>query len=161
MTINVLFVCTGNICRSPMAEAVFAQLVHDAGLTGRIDCASAGTSTYHVGESTHPGTLRVLRNHGIEYHHTSRRVTRDDFRHYHYLIAMDDDHLATLLSLAHGLKHDVTIARLLDFADDSDTAEVPDPYYTGGFEQVYGLVLDGCRGLLDHIRGKHALNGAQ
>jgi protein-tyrosine phosphatase len=73
---------------------------------------------------------------------------------------MDDDHLETLHSLNHGLRAEVTIARLLDFATDTDAEEVPDPYYSGGFEAVYAMVLDGCRGLLQHIRDKHHLNGA-
>jgi protein-tyrosine phosphatase len=157
MVVSVLMVCAGNICRSPMAEGVFRQLVHEAGLDGKISVDSAGTSGYHVGQNPHQGTMTILQEKGIKYTGRSRQLTRLDLEKFDYILAMDDENLADIRWLAgDGEKvQQVKIARLLDFAPELSVREVPDPYYSGGFPGVYDLVLAGSRGLLAHIRKDH------
>lgn len=155
MTVRVLFVCLGNICRSPMAEAIFQKLVDDAGLSERIEVDSAATSAYHVGEQAHPGTRRVLARHGITYDGRARQLRPEDVNDdSSYLIAMDSDNAATLKQLYGEQPH---IHRLLDFATHTPVHDVPDPYYSDNFDYVYRLVDDGCRGLLATIRANEGL----
>lgn len=150
MSIKVLFVCLGNICRSPMAEGVFTQMVADAGLADRIEIDSAGTGSWHVGEKAHPGTRQVLQAHGIPYNGRARQVTAPDMADGQtYVVAMDNSNLRDLRRM---FGNHARLYRLLDFASETDMADVPDPYYTGNFEYVYQLVADGCRGLLATIR---------
>lgn len=147
--IRVLFVCLGNICRSPMAEGVFRQLVKEAGLANRIDTASAGTGGWHVGERPHRGTLAILKEHNIDLgNKRSHQIIHSDLREYDYIVAMDSENVADIQAL-----FGKRVPRLMEFILDNELPlDVPDPYYTGGFEQVYDLVEAGCRGLLAHIR---------
>lgn len=155
MTVKVLFVCLGNICRSPMAEAVFEKLVDEAGLSSEIKVDSAGTGSWHVGERAHHGTRRVLAKHGITYDGRARRVRAGDLTNTNnYIIAMDGSNMLDLLD---EFGEYPRLYRLLDFATDSAVQDVPDPYYNGNFEQVYRLVEDGCRGLLTNIRQQEGL----
>lgn len=154
MTIKVLFVCMGNICRSPMAEGVFQHLVDQAGLGDKIIVDSAGTSGYHVGESAHRGTLKVLETQGIKYNGRSRQLTRRDLSEYDYLLAMDADNLAGIRSLG---ACNAKVCLFLDYLSDQPIREMPDPYYTGGFQQVYDLVLGASKNLLAEIRQDHNL----
>lgn len=150
MTVRVLFVCLGNICRSPMADGVFQQLVEDAGLSDQILVDSAGTSSWHVGEQAHSGTRRILKQHGIRYNGRSRQVTHQDMAdNSTYIIAMDENNLN---DLRRTFGSHPRLYRLLDFAANTHEKNVPDPYYQGNFEYVYQLVLDGCTGLLETIR---------
>ena len=154
MTLRVVFVCLGNICRSPMAEGVFQKMVNEAGLQDKIWVDSAGTSGYHVGEEAHRGTRQVLTKHGIGYNGRSRQISPTDNTPNTYLIALDESNLNDL-NQAFG-KREKTY-RLLDFAPQTNEKNVPDPYYSGGFDYVYQLIEAGCVGLLAFIRQKEEI----
>lgn len=154
MTVQVLFVCLGNICRSPMAEAVFQKMVDDAGLSDEILVDSAGTVSSHVGEQAHHGTRRILAQHGISYNGRARQVQQSDMAPHTYIIAMDESNLS---DLRRRYGPHPRLYRLLDFATQAKERDVPDPYYTGNFDYVYQLVVDGCRGLLETIRHQEGL----
>ncbi len=147
--ISVVFVCLGNICRSPMAEGVFRHMVEEAGLSDKIQVDSAGTSSWHIGETAHRGTRDILAKHGIQYQGRARRVRSDDYKDANYVIAMDRSNLADLRSYQ---PDHPKMYLLLDFANQVDRKDVPDPYYNGNFEEVYQLVEAGCSGLLEAIR---------
>ena len=155
MSVQVLFVCLGNICRSPMAEAVFQKMVNEAGLSDKIVVDSAGTGSWHVGETAHPGTRRILSQQGIRYDGRARQIQPADLRDEStYIIAMDQSNLN---DLRRRYGQHPRLYRLLDFASQSDERDVPDPYYSGNFEYVYELVSDGCRGLLATIREQEGI----
>jgi protein-tyrosine phosphatase len=157
--VRVLFVCSGNICRSPMAHGLFQHLVDSAGLGDQIEVESAGTGSWHVGESPHRGTLNMLSQHGIDFMHRARQIRRADLARYDYILAMDDDNLANLHYLADHQTQPrrVHISLFMDFAPQAGVREVPDPYYSGRFAEVYTLVAQASEGLLQHIREQHNL----
>ncbi|MGG3573554.1 low molecular weight protein-tyrosine-phosphatase [Bacillus gobiensis] len=155
--IEVLFICLGNICRSPMAEAVFRDLVKKKGLEGKISVDSAGTGSWHVGNPPHEGTSSLLKEKGINTEGMAARVVaEEDLEKFDYLIAMDAENISALKRMARN-SGNTAISRLLDLVDESETKDVPDPYYTGNFEEVYSLVTRGCEKLLDRIVKEHNL----
>ncbi len=161
MTISVLFVCLGNICRSPMAEAIFRKMAEDAGLADGFEIDSAGTHAYHVGEPPHPGTQAALYMRGID---TTGMISRElevyDVRHFDYLVAMDGDnrrHIEALYRQFGGVGRIVNLLAYADPAVSKGITDVPDPFFTGFFEYTYELIESGCAGLLDTIRREHGL----
>lgn len=155
MLIRVLFVCLGNICRSPMAEAVFRDLVRKNNLSDKIEVDSAGTGNWHVGNPPHEGTRKILEQENISYEGiTARQVSENDWSDFDYIIAMDDDNIAELDKLK---TSDVETAKLMDFVEDAPEENVPDPYFTGNFDYTYELVSAGCENLLNYIIEKHDL----
>ena len=151
--VNVLFVCLGNICRSPMAEAVFRDLVKKEAVAHHFEIASAGTGDWHVGEPPHRGTRETLKRHGIEPNGlVAKHVSQAMLDAADYVVAMDDENVADLRSWRTDRNR---VSRLLDYAPDADERDVPDPYYDGRFELVYQLVSKGSEGLLEHIRAQH------
>lgn len=161
--ISVLFVCLGNICRSPLAEAVFRQTVVDAGLADRFRIDSAGTSGWHDGESPDQRTRAVAARRGVQVTGASRRVTEADVSGFDYLVAMDADNLAEVEALIAGADVEGDGPAALLFREFDPEAggelEVPDPYFGGadGFDIVHDLVERSARGLLEHLRHEHDL----
>ena len=155
--IKVMFVCLGNICRSPMADGIFQYLVQQAGLEDKIVVDSSGTSNYHVGERPHSGTRQVLIAHDIHYTHRSQQVTRHHLVEADYLVAMDSSNLNNLKLMDRAGVTDGKLSLLLEHAPQPGRRDVPDPYYEGNFEKVYQLVETGCKGLLTFIRRENNL----
>jgi protein-tyrosine phosphatase len=164
--VRVLFVCLGNICRSPTAEGVFRSQVESAGLAGQVETASAGTHAYHSGEGADRRSERAARRRGYDLsRHRARRVEVSDFAEFDYVLAMDDDNLRHLQSMSAGLAAGreplrAEVGLLLAFAPAVKFREVPDPYARGeeGFELVLDMIESAGEALLEHIR-THDLEG--
>lgn len=157
--VKVLFVCMGNICRSPTAEAVFRSQVEKAGLLERIQIDSAGTHDYHVGAAPDARAQLTAKQRGYDMSQLrGRQVEAQDFFRFDYVLAMDNLNLVTLERLRpdEAPSH---LGLLLEFAEHHNEWEVPDPYYGGtdGFERVLDMVEDAAIGLLQHIRRQHLL----
>jgi protein-tyrosine phosphatase len=152
---RILFVCMGNICRSPTAEGAMRRLVSQAGLDDRVEIESAGTGGWHVGEPPDERATLAARRRGITLSGAAQQVTPEDFRRFDLLIALDRANLRELLALApdEEAAEKVRLLREFDPAASGDL-DVPDPYYGGdrGFETVLDLVEAACRGLLDELR---------
>ena len=154
MTRRVLFVCLGNICRSPLAEGVFRHLVAEEGLEDEIEIDSAGTGGWHVGEPPDPRSLEVAARNGVSLEgQSARRVAPEDFAAYDWIVAMDADNESDLQGLQPPGSR-ARVVRLRDF-DPEGPGDVPDPYYGGpqGFDLVYAMVERSARALLEEVRG--------
>jgi protein-tyrosine phosphatase len=155
--VSVLFVCMGNICRSPTAEAVFRHRVEQAGMADKIRIDSAGTHDYHVGDAPDARTQRAAKQRGYDMSNLrGRQVEADDFMRFDYVLAMDNMNLVMLERLRPEDAQSY-LGLFLDFAELHKEYEVPDPYNGGpeGFEQVLDMVEDAANGLLKHIRERH------
>lgn len=155
--VNVLFVCLGNICRSPAAEGVFRALVAQAGLAELIGIDSAGTSGWNLGKPPDSRAQAVVRRRGIDISMLrARRVAPEDFHRFDYVVAMDAANVFTLAALC-PVDAGNRLHLLLDFAPETGHREVPDPYHGGpdAFERMLDLVEMGAAGLLRHIRARH------
>ena len=149
---SVLFVCLGNICRSPLAEGIFAGMAEARGLGGRFRVDSAGTAGYHVGERADRRSIAVAAAHGVRLTGRARQVSRRDVEEPGVVVAMDRSNQRSLERLR-GRKGRAEIVLMRDYDTDADSPDVPDPYYGGpdGFEEVYRILERSCRSLLDDI----------
>lgn len=152
--VKVLFVCMGNICRSPSAHGVFQDLVNREGLKDRFEIDSCGTLDFHTGNSPDPRSQRTAKERGFDISHLrARQFNAQDFKYFDYVIAMDHDNLYELRQACPDALHD-KLQLFCAYATLHSEEEVPDPYYGGpqGFEHVFDLILDASEGLLQHIR---------
>lgn len=152
---RILFVCLGNICRSPAAEAAFVHLVAEAGLEGEFVVDSAGTGAWHVGEPADRRMRHTAAKRGLEVTSIARQVTRDDFTRFDYIFAMDADNRRTLLHLAPA-EHRAKVRLFRDLDPDAPGLDVPDPYYgsADGFDEVLNIVTRTGRALLTELTAR-------
>ncbi|UOQ84552.1 low molecular weight protein-tyrosine-phosphatase [Gracilibacillus salinarum] len=152
--IKVLFICLGNICRSPMAEAVFRHIAEEKGLKDRFVIDSAGVGDWHIGEAPHKGTRAKLDEMKISYEgQLARQISANDFSEFDYVIAMDQQNMDDLASIT--TDADVVVKKLMDFVAQPKEQNVPDPYFTKNFDYTYELVKEGCHQLLNYIIAEH------
>ena len=153
--VRVLFVCLGNICRSPLAQGVFENVLRREGLEGEVEVDSAGTGSWHVGEPPDVRALSAASLRGLDISsQRARRIAAEDCESFDYILTMDEENYRTVSSVCRG---SAVVRPFLDFATDSPEREVPDPYYGGpeGFEHVLELVEEASVGLLEDIRERH------
>jgi protein-tyrosine phosphatase len=160
MTYKILFVCLGNICRSPAAENIMNHLVAQAGLGDAIACDSAGTSSYHVGNAPDRRMSAAAQKRGIPMRGQARQFVREDFDQFDLIVAMDRDNYSNILYLDPGQEHRDRVKMMCEFASNHPDKDVPDPYYGGdaGFDYVIDLLDDACSGLLTQIRRDEGLS---
>ena len=150
--IRILFVCHGNICRSPMAEFVMKDMVKRKGLAGQFEINSAATSTEEIGNPVYPPARKALSEHGISCDDkTARRMTKGDYDYYDYIIAMDKNNIRNIERIV-GEDKDHKISLLLSYS--GIDRDISDPWYTGNFDATWNDVVKGCKGLLEYIENE-------
>lgn len=150
--IKVLFVCLGNICRSPMAQIVLENMVKELGVENNFEIDSAGTEGYNemVHAGIHRGTKEILNRKGIPFsEHYSRKIRKNDYDYYDYIIAMDSENINDIEYIV-GVDSDNKIKRLLDYT--KNPRNIADPWYTGNFDETYDDVVEGCKAFLEYLQ---------
>ena len=151
---KILFVCMGNICRSPAAEGIAKKMIEQRALDGTIEIDSAGTLDYHTGESPDERMIRHASKRGYRlYSHARQFNSKNDFEHFDYIVTMDDDNFGEITSLDKNNKYNNKVFKMVSFGSRLKVDEVPDPYYTGsdGFEYVLDILEDSIEGLLKKV----------
>jgi protein-tyrosine phosphatase len=161
--VKILFVCLGNICRSPLAEAIFLEKVKARGLHHQVFADSCGTSNYHIGDQPDHRTLRNALRNGIAIDHLARQFTSDDFENFDYILAMDRSNMAHIMIHDSVGTYSDKVQLALDFHPKNKGEEVPDPYFGGeeGFQQVFDLLDEGMSHFLLHLETHHGLNNKE
>jgi protein-tyrosine phosphatase len=157
---KILFVCTGNICRSPTAQGLFLSLIHKQQLNEIIEVDSAGTHSWNIGSPPDPFSQKTAKGHGIDIGALrARRVVEKDYDYYDYIVAMDASNMNCMLAVC-DKRNRHKLKLLLEYADNTVITEVPDPYgeRIDGFETVYGLIEQGCTGLLHTLKNEMSEN---
>jgi len=153
---KIVFVCLGNICRSPTAEGIFQHLVNERELDPYFYVDSAGTSAYHIGEPANSKSQKLANEHGIELRSRARQFEKNDLEEFDLIVAMDRENLANIKSLDGSKDYEEKIVLLRDFDPNPGDGEVPDPYFGGmdGFKNVFDIVKRSCKALLDELEEK-------
>ncbi len=151
---KILFVCLGNICRSPAAENIMNHLIDQSDLNTAIVCDSAGTSSYHIGSHPDPRMTAAAARRGIIFQGKARQFKKSDFTEFDLILAMDRDNYQDIIYLDRDGQYRHKVKMMCDFCSHHTLKEVPDPYYGGpeGFNQVIDLLLDACDGLLKYLQ---------
>lgn len=154
MPYRLLFVCLGNICRSPSAENIMNHLLEKEGLVGQVVCDSAGTSAYHIGEPPDRRMTAAAQKRGIPMRGRARQFTPQDFEAFDLILVMDRDNLEAVSALDRASSYRDKVKLMCEFCTQHSFKEVPDPYYGGpaGFDQVITLLEDACAGLLTFVK---------
>jgi protein-tyrosine phosphatase len=158
--IKVLFVCLGNICRSPLAEVIFNHKIQKMGLENQFKSDSAGTSDFHIGELPDDRSIKCAKKNGLLMTHRARQVNRTDFRDFHYIIAMDENNLRILNNLKDRYKFsEKEIFLMRDFGSSEQGQAVPDPYYGGeeGFDEIFQILDQAIDDFLVKIKEVHQI----
>lgn len=158
--VHVLFVCLGNICRSPLAEGIFKDLVKKSGLDSFIQVDSAGTSGWHIDEPPDARSIQIAAQKGVQLDHLGRQIKKIDLQRFDYILAMDQENLEEIQRLQDpGQFHNVRILLMREFDNQRSGADIPDPYYGGqnGFQLVYDMLEESLSNFLDFIIKKHKL----
>lgn len=157
--IRVLFVCLGNICRSPMAEGLFLKYIQDAQLTEKVACDSAGTNSYHTGDLPDRRMMATARSRGIELQSRARTFTKEDALQFDYILCMDEDNLRIARSIAKGNEREGQFYLMRHFDPLAPNAHVPDPWYgdQSDFEECYDILDRSVQHFVDFIRERHQL----
>ncbi len=160
--IQILFVCLGNICRSPLAEGIFNQLVKGQHLSSYLLSDSAGTSDYHIGQQPDRRTILIGQKHNMPIRHVARQFIANDFEKFDYIIAMDQKNYQHIMSMRKNHSDYITkISLMRDFeSNPADSRDVPDPYWSGedGFQQVYDILYNSISNFIDHLKKEHQLS---
>ena len=147
--IKVLFICHGNICRSPMSEFIFRDMVYKRGLSDCFSIASAATSREELGNPVYPPARRILKAHGIDCSgKTARQITKADYQEYDYLLAAENYNIRNMMRII-GSDPDKKVYRLLDFSD--SPRDIADPWYTGDFQITWDDIVEGCEAFLKYL----------
>ncbi len=156
---KLLFVCLGNICRSPAAENIMNHLIEQAGLSGCLVCDSAGTAGYHIGNPPDRRMSAAAQQRGITLKGRARQFQKSDFEEFDLILAMDLENYQNILAIDLGGRYRDKVKLMCEFCTRSTEREVPDPYYGGpeGFNKVIDLLLDACEGLLQNVVSKQGL----
>ncbi len=155
--LNILFVCMGNICRSPSAEAVMNKIINDEKLSDKIKCDSAGTIDYHEGEPADSRMKKHASKRGYALTSIARQFKRNDFEKFDYIVVMDRENYSDIIAKDQDGKYTNKVSIMTDYCTKHNANEVPDPYYGGaeGFEKVLDLLEDACKGLLNKIESEN------
>ena len=159
MPISILFTCLGNICRSPLAEAIFKHLVIKRGLMEHFEIDSCGTSRYHLGDNPDHRTVKVAQAHNIPISHKGRQIQASDIEQFNIIVAMDSNNLHDIKRIKTGLKNKSKIILMRDYDTEEAGTDVPDPYFGGdkGFEDVFSILNRSCRNMLNELVEEHGL----
>ncbi len=158
--VHVLFVCLGNICRSPLAEGIFKKLIEEAGLSSFINSDSAGTSRWHIDEPPDTRSIQIAEKNNIQLDHLGKQILRNDLDRFDYILAMDHENLEEILKLQNPDQfHKAKVMLMRDFDNQQSGADIPDPYYGGqnGFQLVFDMLEESLSNFLDFLMDEHKL----